>query len=160
MPPLKLQVVFLLYLPFHSRWTISIYIYILYMYTKLHQLGNKITTCFFEESVFHFRKKQVLHVTQEALMLNSSPWTNLLFGCPDRSLVDAQRVRTICTSGKSCLDTVRFAGKKEVTMEDVLNKFVDACFCCSCRCFPSSAKVIVWLSWPWVEGPWNWNWSF
>ena len=28
-------------------------------------------------------------------MLNSSPWKNLLFGCPDTSLVDAQRVRLI-----------------------------------------------------------------
>ena len=38
---------------------------------------------------------EVLHVTQEALMLNSSPWRNLLFGCPDTSLVDANRVRLI-----------------------------------------------------------------
>lgn len=39
--------------------------------------------------------REVLHVTQEALMLNSSPWRNLLFGCPDTSLVDANRVRSI-----------------------------------------------------------------
>ena len=28
-------------------------------------------------------------------MLNSSPWKNLLFGCPDTTLVDATRVRLI-----------------------------------------------------------------
>ncbi|CAE7242184.1 Abcb7 [Symbiodinium necroappetens] len=38
---------------------------------------------------------RVLHVTQEALILNGTPWRNLIFGCPPPAKVDPQRVRTI-----------------------------------------------------------------
>ncbi|CAE7530256.1 ABCB10, partial [Symbiodinium natans] len=38
---------------------------------------------------------RVLHVTQEALLMNLSPWRNLVFGCTDPSTVDAERVRNI-----------------------------------------------------------------
>jgi len=62
--------------------------------TLLRLLGHVVFPQ--DGSIFIPSHLRVLHVTQEALMLNSSPWTNLLFGCPDRSLVDAQRVRTIC----------------------------------------------------------------
>jgi hypothetical protein len=56
---------------------------------------------------------EVLHVTQEALMLNSSPWKNLLFGCPDTSLVDANRVRLI-------LDMMEMKGTLSLIEEDLL----------------------------------------
>lgn len=61
--------------------------------TLLRLLGHVVFPQ--EGSIFIPSHLRVLHVTQEALMLNSSPWKNLLFGCPDTSLVDANRVRLI-----------------------------------------------------------------
>lgn len=61
--------------------------------TLLRLLGHVVFPQ--EGSIFIPSHLRVLHVTQEALMLNSSPWRNLLFGCPDTTLVDANRVRLI-----------------------------------------------------------------
>eukprot|EP00439_Symbiodinium_sp_Y106_P070289 s872_g12.t1 len=39
---------------------------------------------------------RILHVTQEAYILNLSAWQNLIFGCPNPMTVDPRRVRKIC----------------------------------------------------------------
>eukprot|EP00437_Effrenium_voratum_P005659 CAMPEP_0181427244 /NCGR_PEP_ID=MMETSP1110-20121109/16071_1 /TAXON_ID=174948 /ORGANISM="Symbiodinium sp., Strain CCMP421" /LENGTH=824 /DNA_ID=CAMNT_0023550449 /DNA_START=48 /DNA_END=2522 /DNA_ORIENTATION=+ len=39
---------------------------------------------------------RILHVTQEAYILNLSAWQNLIFGCPNPQTVDPRRVRRIC----------------------------------------------------------------
>lgn len=61
--------------------------------TLLRLLGHVVFPQ--EGSIFIPSHLRVLHVTQEALMLNSSPWLNLLFGCPNKRQVDGERVRHI-----------------------------------------------------------------
>mmetsp|Transcript_72169 Transcript_72169/g.168920 ORF Transcript_72169/g.168920 Transcript_72169/m.168920 type:complete len:800 (+) Transcript_72169:45-2444(+) len=61
--------------------------------TLLRLLGHVIFPQ--EGSIFIPSHLRVLHVTQEALILNAPPMQNLLFGCPNRKSVDPARIRSI-----------------------------------------------------------------
>eukprot|EP00439_Symbiodinium_sp_Y106_P027438 s439_g3.t1 len=61
--------------------------------TLLRLLGHVVFPQ--EGMIFIPSHLRVLHVTQEALVMNLSPWRNLVFGCPNPRTVDVERVRTI-----------------------------------------------------------------
>jgi len=63
--------------------------------TLLSLLGHMIFP--HEGQIFIPSHLRILHVTQEAYLLNLSPWRNLIFGCANAHSVDPERVRTILT---------------------------------------------------------------
>ncbi|CAE6921301.1 lolD [Symbiodinium natans] len=62
--------------------------------TLLKLLGHMVFPT--DGAIFIPSHLRILHVTQEAFILNLSAWQNLIFGCPNPHTVDPRRVRRIC----------------------------------------------------------------